>query len=88
MLAYILRRTLYAIPILVGVNVLTFALFFLISTPDQMALAQLGDKHITQEAIDQWKQERGYDKPLFVNTAVEPRAMLTETIFFQKSLRN
>ena len=29
MTAYILRRLLYAIPILLGVNVITFALFFL-----------------------------------------------------------
>ena len=28
MLPYLLRRLLYAIPILVGVNLLTFALFF------------------------------------------------------------
>ena len=34
MLAYILRRLLYAIPILVGVNLITFALFFVVNTPD------------------------------------------------------
>ena len=30
MLAYIIRRLLYAIPILVGVNLLTFGLFFVV----------------------------------------------------------
>ena len=33
MLAYIVRRLLYAIPILIGVNLLTFALFFVVNTP-------------------------------------------------------
>ena len=38
MLAYILRRLLYAIPILIGVNLITFALFFVIQTPRAMAI--------------------------------------------------
>ena len=42
MLAYMLRRVLYAIPILIGVNLLTFALFFVVNTPDDMARMQLG----------------------------------------------
>jgi len=33
---------LYAIPILVGINLLTFLLFFLVNTPDDMARMQLG----------------------------------------------
>ena len=39
MLGYILRRMLYAVPILVGVNLITFMLFFMINTPDDMARA-------------------------------------------------
>ena len=69
MLAYIVRRLLYAIPILVGVNLLTFALFFVVNTPDDMARMQLGVKRVTPEAIGKWKAERGYDKPLLVNFA-------------------
>src|SRR5690554_4199018 len=87
MLAYIVRRLLYAIPILIGVNLLTFALFFMVNTPDQMARVQLGDRHVTEEAISQWKAQRGYDKPLFVNTAEDSQGWLTDTIFFEKSLR-
>ena len=34
MTAYLVRRLLYAIPILIGVNLLTFALFFVVNTPD------------------------------------------------------
>ncbi len=67
MVSYILRRLLYAIPILIGVNVITFALFFIVNTPDDMARAHLGAKRVTPEAIVKWKQERGYDKPLLFN---------------------
>ena len=51
MLAYIVRRVLYAIPILIGINLITFALFFLVNTPDDMARMQLGQKRVTPEAI-------------------------------------
>ncbi len=87
MLAYIIRRLAYAIPILIGVNVLTFALFFLVNSPDQMALVQLGDKHIDPEAIEQWKVQRGYDKPLFINEREDSQGLLTDTVFFDKSVR-
>ncbi len=85
MLAYILRRLLYAIPILIGVNLLTFALFFVVNTPDDMARLQLGAKHVTPEAIERWKAEHGYDKPLMLNAAATGSARLTDTIFFQHS---
>jgi len=87
MLAYIIRRLAYALPILLGVNLLTFALFFMVNTPDQMARVQLGDKHVSEEAIEQWKTQRGYDKPLFINTAENSEGLLTDTIFFEKSAR-
>ena len=70
MLAYVIRRLLYAIPILVGVNLLTFALFFVVNTPDDMARMQLGVKRVTPEAIQKWKTERGYDKPLVWNLSL------------------
>lgn len=85
MFAYLLRRVLYAIPILIGVNLLTFTLFFVVNTPDDMARLQLGVKHVTQDAIDRWKVERGYDKPLLVNSSASGSARLTDTIFFQHS---
>ena len=85
MIAYLIRRILYAIPILIGVNLLTFALFFVINTPDDMARMQLGIKRVTPEAIDKWKQQRGYDKPLFVNAAANGGDKFTDTIFWQKS---
>ena len=50
MLAYFFRRLLYAVPILIGVNFITFALFFVVNTPDDMARMQLGVKRVTAEA--------------------------------------
>jgi len=87
MLAYLIRRLLYALPILIGVNVITFALFFIVNTPDDMARMQLGVKRVTPEAIDKWKAQRGYDKPLFINAAASGSAVFTDTIFFSKSAR-
>ena len=87
MLAYILRRVLYAIPILVGVNLITFALFFIVNTPDDMARMQLGMKRVTPEAIEKWKQERGYDRPLLWNAQASGSKRLTDTIFFEKSVK-
>ena len=86
MIAYILRRLLYAIPILIGVNLLTFALFFVVNTPDDMARIHLGVKHVTPEAIAKWKGERGYDKPLLWNGAASGMGKAGETIFFEKSV--
>jgi len=87
MIAYILRRFLYAIPILVGVNLLTFTLFFVVNTPDNMARMHLGVKNVTQESIEQWKQEHGYDKPLVYDPVEPGLASLTNTIFFEKSIK-
>lgn len=87
MFAYIIRRLLYAPLILIGVNLLTFALFFVVNTPEDMARMQLGAKRVTPEAIERWKVERGYDKPLLFNAAAEGADKFTGTIFFEKSLR-
>lgn len=87
MLAYLVRRLLYALPILIGVNLLTFALFFVVNTPDDMARMQLGVKRVTPEAIERWKAERGYDQPLFINPAASGLGVVSETIFFHKSAR-
>ena len=87
MTAYLIRRLLNAFPILIGVNLITFALFFMVNPPDDMARMQLGQKYVTEEAIDKWKQQHGYDKPLFYNGGESGTAKLTETIFFQKSVR-
>jgi peptide/nickel transport system permease protein len=87
MINYIIRRLAYAIPILLGVNILTFALFFVVNTPDDIARIHLGIKRVTPEAIEKWKAERGYDKPLLFNAAASGAGKVTDTIFFEKSVR-
>jgi peptide/nickel transport system permease protein len=87
MLAYVLRRALYAVPILIGVNLITFALFFVVNTPDDMARMQLGTKRVTTEAIARWKAERGYDKPLLWNAGASGLGKLGDTVFYRKSVR-
>ena len=86
MFAYIIRRVLYAIPILIGVNLLTFTLFFVVNSPDDMARMQLGVKRVTPEAIIKWKQDRGYDKPLLYNSRASGIDKVTDTILFTKSV--
>ena len=86
MFAYITRRILYAIPILIGVNLLTFTLFFVVNSPDDMARMHLGVKRVTPEAIIKWKQDRGYDKPLLYNPQASGTQKLTNTILFTKSV--
>ncbi|OED43036.1 peptide ABC transporter permease [Endozoicomonas sp. (ex Bugula neritina AB1)] len=87
MLAYMIRRLLYAAPILIGVNILTFLLFFVVNTPEDMARAHLGEKYVNQEAIDNWISDKGYNKPLFFNEKAEGISSLTNTIFFNKSVK-
>ena len=86
MLSYIFRRLGYGVLILLGVNLATFILFFTVNTPDDMARLNLGGKRVTQEAIEKWKTERGYDKPLYLNAAKTGGEKVTETIFWERSV--
>jgi peptide/nickel transport system permease protein len=86
MISYLLRRLMYGALILLGVNLLTFFLFFTVNTPDDMARMSIGGKHITQDLIDRWKAERGYDKPLYVNDAKQGSERVTDTIFWDRSV--
>ena len=87
MIKYIFKRLLYAIPILIGVNLLTFALFFIVNSPDEVARLHLGNKRVTPEQIQSWNQERGYDNPLFYNQSEVGIKSFTKTIFYQKSFK-
>jgi peptide/nickel transport system permease protein len=87
MMSYFARRVLYALPILLGVNLLTFALFFLVNTPDDMARMQLGERRLTPQAIEQWKIEHGYHRPVFWNDAQTGASKVSDTIFFDSTRR-
>ena len=87
MIKYIIKRLIYAIPILIGVNLLTFTLFFVVNSPEEVARLHLGNKRVTQEQIVQWNEERGYNNPLFYNNSEKGINVFKETIFYKKSLK-
>jgi len=87
MISYLIRRLLYAIPILIGVNVITFTLFFIVNSPDDMAHMHLGQKHVTAEAVERWKQSHNYDKPLFYNALEKGLRSITDTLLFKKTVQ-
>ena len=86
MIGYVVRRLLYGVLILIGVNLFTFVLFFAVNTPDDMARLAIGGQRVSTDAIAKWKAERGYDKPLFINTQQSGLAQYTDTIFYQRSV--
>ena len=85
MIRHILRRFGYGLLVLIGVNLFTFLLFFSVNTPDDMARLNIGGKRVTQEQIEKWKVERGYDKPLYWDAAQAGQAKLTHTILWERS---
>lgn len=87
MMKYLLRRVLYSIPILFGINFLTFILFFMVNTPDDIARMHLGQKHVEQQVIDDWKISHGYNFPLFFNDQKKGLQKIESTLFFQKSMK-
>ena len=66
MLAYVIRRVLYAIPILIGTCLITFAIFYLLVSPTQLAKRNLSARNPTPAQIQAWLHERGYDRPRHV----------------------
>ena len=87
MINYIIKRFLYAIPILIGVNLLTFTLFFVVNSPEEVARLHLGNKRVTQEQIISWNEQRGYNYPLFINQSEQGVNVIKKTIFYEKSLK-
>lgn len=67
MFRYFLRRLFYTIPIVLGVMVITFILFYMLQKPETMARRMLGPK-ASPQAVENWVKQRGYDKPVFINT--------------------
>lgn len=63
MTAYILRRLLYMIPIVIGVLLVTFVLFTLVGGDISQ---QIAGKNADAETIAEIRHEYGFDKPLFV----------------------
>ncbi len=63
MIGYIIRRVLYAVPILIGVCLFTFVLFYLTTSPQDLARRNLSAKNPTPQQIKDWEHTHGYDQP-------------------------
>src|SRR6476469_9411602 len=64
MLRYVIRRILYAIPILVGVSLITFVLFYGVFSPETIAKRNMSIRNPSHEQIQDWLASHGYDKPM------------------------
>jgi len=84
MFSYIVRRLLYAIPILFGVVLITFVLFYIVQPPIARAHYILGEKAKPKQIAD-WMHNHGYDKPTFINT--EPGHPFYDSLFFNQNKR-
>jgi len=80
MTTYIIRRILYAIPVIFGVMLITFILFFYVTTPESIARQILGEK-AKKEVIDHWIHLKGLDKPYFFNNKARGLRKFTDTLF-------
>ena len=77
MLAYVVRRTAHGVVTVLGVLLLLFVLFFLVTAPEDIARKALGEK-APPEAVAQWIANHGYDKPRFWNPARPADTLLVE----------
>jgi len=57
-----------------------------VNTPDDMARLAIGGQRVSADAVEKWKADRGYDKPLFLNTEASGLKKYTDTIFYQRSV--
>ncbi len=66
MLAFVIRRLIYGVGVVLGVLLFLFVLFFGAVEPEDMARQAIGEK-APPEAITQWIENHGYDRPLLWN---------------------
>ncbi|NCC51301.1 MAG: ABC transporter permease [Spartobacteria bacterium] len=79
MWVYLLKRILHMIPILFGVILLTFILFNVVGgSPASMVL----EKHADAKALEDFDEQRGYNKPLLLGWWTPTRAF--EDVVFTK----
>lgn len=74
MAKYILKRILMLIPVLLGVSIIIFGIMRVFS-PDPAPIV-LG-QHATQEAMSEWREANGLDKPIVVQYVNYMKGVLT-----------
>src|SRR5437868_14793581 len=67
MMTYVLQRLLQAVPVLVGISLLSFLMLHLI--PGDPVLIFAGDKPLTPERAAELRHQYGLDRPLVVQYA-------------------
>jgi peptide/nickel transport system permease protein len=77
MLGYLVRRLAWGVATVIGVLLFLFLLFFLVTTPDDIARKAVGEK-APPSVLEQWKKNHGYDKPRFWNPEHPADTMLVE----------
>ncbi|NBX84100.1 MAG: ABC transporter permease [Gammaproteobacteria bacterium] len=82
MLKLLQRRIMMMMPILFMVHLLTFILFFVVNSPDDIARAHLGQKYVMQIDIERWKKSHHLDMPLFFNF----KEGMLQTVFAYQTL--
>ncbi|MCD6415367.1 MAG: ABC transporter permease [Planctomycetes bacterium] len=80
MTAYIIRRALYTIPLVIGVCLITFLLFEVLYSPELRARRELG-RHADKKQIQEIIEREGWDKPLFFNRQAPGFAKVRDTRF-------
>ena len=75
MLIYISRRILQMLPTVLGVILITFILFNVVGgSPAAMTLG----RHVTPQALEEFDEQRGFNKPLFFGWWTKTRALEDE----------
>ncbi|RMH54706.1 MAG: ABC transporter permease [Candidatus Hydrogenedentota bacterium] len=80
--AYVIRRILYAVPVILGVLVLIFLLFFVYAGGAQNIARQVLGEKVRKEAIEEWIAAKGLDKPLWYNPRASGLGRFEETLFY------
>lgn len=69
MLAYIVRRFLEAIPVLIGISILAFSILHLIPGDPVLALAYRSGTSYSQQDLDALRKQLGFDRPIWIQYA-------------------
>jgi len=74
------------VPIVLGVVVITFALFFVVNSPEDMARTALGQR-ANPDSIERWIADHDYNKPTWFNPHRSGFDKITDTLFWSKCAR-
>ncbi|MFO7899191.1 MAG: ABC transporter permease [Planctomycetota bacterium] len=77
MFAYIVRRLLWCIPIILGVCLITTLLLDVAASPEARARRELGGKNVSEKQIQAYIEQMGYDRPVLERMYDTMKSLLT-----------